>query len=142
MLALSTQQCTAGIEYALVAQNQRPKPVLKERFFHARCTMPVLHNINANSCLSCRGWRQACQQDLEDRPRWSLSCYGRDHRPNEIMGDTSPEEVRWADLRELRSGQAGRQQLESRWQAARALKEKQFKVLAHIAFSMLAACSC
>eukprot|EP00891_Asterochloris_glomerata_P001541 jgi/Astpho2/1541/Aster-05413 len=45
------------------------------------------------------------------------------------MGDTSPEEVRWADLRELRSGQAGRQQLESRWQAARALKEKQFKAL-------------
>ena len=89
----------------------------------------MLHIINTSSCLSCRGWKRACQQDLEDRPRWPLSCYGRDHQPVEIMGDTSPEEVHWADLQELRSGQAGRQHLESRWQAARAMKEKQIKVL-------------
>ena len=131
MLLLPTEQCTVVMVMCISCARAQacagPEGFLS--LLCSRCTVPMLHIIKMSSCLSCRGWKRACQQDLEDRPRWLLSCYGRDHQAVEIMGDTSPEEVRWADLREMRSGQAGGQQLESRWQAARAMKEKQFKVL-------------
>ncbi|KAK9815931.1 hypothetical protein WJX72_012127 [[Myrmecia] bisecta] len=75
-------------------------------------------------------WRTLVRHDWQnERPMWPLTCYGHQRdQPNDIEGETSPEEVRWAQMEAARSGQSV-QQLQGEFQAAVQAKDDQFQVL-------------
>jgi hypothetical protein len=77
-------------------------------------------------------WREVVRTDrsVAERPRWLLTCYGHEREgPNDLVGDISPEEVRWANLL---SGQRGatQAQLAAEFKAAEHVRVEQFQALA------------
>ncbi|KAK9917907.1 hypothetical protein WJX75_009426 [Coccomyxa subellipsoidea] len=74
-------------------------------------------------------WRAVVRDDLKnERPAWPFSCYAHQRSSqNDLIGDYSFEEVRWAEMQAVRSGRPGasvvadfnvaRKALDQQWQA-------------------------
>ena len=77
-------------------------------------------------------WRDTIKADrsVAERPKWQLTCYGHEREgPNDLPGDISPEEVRWANMQRANQGQTSLQQLASEFKAAEYAKRDQFQAL-------------
>jgi hypothetical protein len=76
-------------------------------------------------------WREAVRADRvpAERPRWTLTCYAHEREgANDITGDISPEEVRWANLQALAAGAQGHQ-LAAEFKAAERARVTCFQTL-------------
>lgn len=61
-------------------------------------------------------------------PQWRMTCYGHQRGgANDVTGDTSPEEVWWAQLQAAGAG-AAPNQLVAEFDTAVAAKDQQFNV--------------
>lgn len=76
-------------------------------------------------------WRETVRIDRSqsERPKWCLTCYGHEReKDNDVSGDISPEEVRWANMQAAASGVSTRQ-LVTEFRAAEKAKVEQFQSL-------------
>ncbi len=64
-----------------------------------------------------------------ERPKWQLTCYGHEREgPNDLSGDISAEELRWANMLSAERG-ASMAQLTNELKAAEKAKVEQFQAL-------------
>jgi hypothetical protein len=75
-------------------------------------------------------WREIVRADVQDeRPRWVLSCYAHEReRGNDVSGDISPEEVRWANMQAAKRGMHA-SQLNAEFKAAEQARVQLFNQL-------------
>jgi hypothetical protein len=66
---------------------------------------------------------------VSERPAWLLTCYGHEREgANDITGDISPEELRWANMISLRNG-ATSHNLKNELEAIQRARVEQFQAL-------------
>lgn len=76
-------------------------------------------------------WRETIKLDrsVSERPSWLLTCYGHEREgANDVTGDISPEELRWANMISLRNG-ATRHNLKIELEGMQRARVEQFQAL-------------
>ena len=79
-----------------------------------------------------KNWREVIRDDrsVSERPKWQLTSYGHTREgPNDISGDISPEEVRWANMSMAAQQKATLGQLSSQFKSAEYAMKEQFQAL-------------